>query len=45
MKGIAEAVRVERGWVELAMQMFIRNFERFAADQPLENIVDKKAGY
>ena len=33
------------GWVELAMQMFIRNFERFAAGQPLENIVDKKAGY
>jgi hypothetical protein len=33
------------GWADLAMQVFIENFERFRAGQPLLNIVDKKAGY
>lgn len=33
------------GWVELAMEKFVENFERFRHGQPLENIVDKKAGY
>jgi phosphoglycerate dehydrogenase-like enzyme len=33
------------GWADLAMHVFIENFERFRAGQPLLNIVDKKAGY
>jgi phosphoglycerate dehydrogenase-like enzyme len=33
------------GWEELAMQIFIANFERFRKGQPLSNVVDKKAGY
>ncbi|MBZ5611631.1 MAG: D-2-hydroxyacid dehydrogenase [Acidobacteriia bacterium] len=33
------------GWVGLAMNCFIENFERFRNGQPLENIVDKQAGY
>jgi phosphoglycerate dehydrogenase-like enzyme len=33
------------GWAGLAMHVFIENFERFRAGQPLLNIVDKKAGY
>jgi phosphoglycerate dehydrogenase-like enzyme len=33
------------GWEELAMQIFIANFERFRTGQPLTNVVDKKAGY
>ena len=33
------------GWEELAMQIFIANFERFRNGQPLTNVVDKKAGY
>jgi len=33
------------GWADLAMHVFIQNFERFRAEQPLLNIVDKKAGY
>jgi len=32
-------------WLDDAMGFFIDNFERFAAGQPLENIVNKKAGY
>jgi hypothetical protein len=32
-------------WLDLSMQMFLRNFERFRKGLPLENIVDKKAGY
>jgi phosphoglycerate dehydrogenase-like enzyme len=32
-------------WLEQAMQFFIDNFARFAAGQPLLNVVDKKAGY
>lgn len=33
------------GWVGLAMNRFLSNFELFSKGQPLENIVDKKAGY
>jgi phosphoglycerate dehydrogenase-like enzyme len=33
------------GWVELAMDMFVRNFDRFVKGEPLENVVDKHAGY
>ncbi|HMD47502.1 MAG TPA: D-2-hydroxyacid dehydrogenase, partial [Bryobacteraceae bacterium] len=33
------------GWYDLGMLKFIENFERFRQGQPLENIVDKKAGY
>ena len=32
-------------WLEDAMMFFAQNFERFASGQPLENVVDKKAGY
>jgi phosphoglycerate dehydrogenase-like enzyme len=33
------------GWMELAVNQFIENFERFRSGQPLEHIVDKSAGY
>ena len=33
------------GWADSAMNQFIENFERFRNGQPLENLVDKKAGY
>ncbi len=33
------------GWADLAMHVFIQNFERFRNGLPLLNIVDKKAGY
>jgi phosphoglycerate dehydrogenase-like enzyme len=33
------------GWLEMAMQFFIDNFQRYLAGQPLENIVDKRQGY
>jgi len=33
------------GWEQLAMRIFIANFERFRNRQPLTNVVDKKAGY
>jgi len=33
------------GWTELAVNQFLSNFERFRAGQPLENAVDKRAGY
>jgi phosphoglycerate dehydrogenase-like enzyme len=33
------------GWVEDAMQMFVKNFRRFHKGEPLLNIVDKRAGY
>ena len=33
------------GWAELAMQKFVENFERFRDGQPLQNVVDKRAGY
>jgi len=33
------------GWADLAMHVFIANFERFRSGQPLRNLVDKKVGY
>ncbi len=33
------------GWEQLAMQIFVENFDRFRQGQPLANVVDKKAGY
>jgi phosphoglycerate dehydrogenase-like enzyme len=32
-------------WLDLTMQCFLENFQRYMKGQPLENIVDKKAGY
>lgn len=32
-------------WLDLSMQMFVENFRRFISGQPLQNVVDKKAGY
>lgn len=33
------------GWIGDAMHLFVDNFERFLAGRPLENMVDKQAGY
>jgi len=33
------------GWTGRSMQLFIDNFLRFAQGEPLQNLVDKKAGY
>jgi len=33
------------GWADRAMDRFIENYELFRNGQPLENVVDKKAGY
>lgn len=33
------------GWLEMSMDFFVANFDRFQKGQPLENIVDKKARY
>lgn len=33
------------GWIELAVDLFVRNFRHFEAGEPLENLVDKHAGY
>ena len=33
------------GWLEQSMELFLRNFERFRKDEPLENVVDKQLGY
>ena len=33
------------GWIELAVDMFVRNFRLFEAGEKLENLVDKQAGY
>jgi phosphoglycerate dehydrogenase-like enzyme len=32
-------------WLELSMQVFVENFYRFRNGGPLENVVDKRAGY
>ncbi|HET8546397.1 MAG TPA: D-2-hydroxyacid dehydrogenase [Bryobacteraceae bacterium] len=32
-------------WMENATELFLRNFEHFVRGKPLENIVDKQAGY
>ena len=33
------------GWIEAAIRMFVRNFDHYVKGEPLENIVDKHAGY
>ena len=33
------------GWTEQSMRLFIRNFQRYASGEPMENLVDKQAGY
>jgi len=33
------------GWSDRSMESFLENFERFRSGKPLENIVDKRAGY
>jgi phosphoglycerate dehydrogenase-like enzyme len=33
------------GWTEDAMRFFVSNLERFQSGLPLENVVDKEAGY
>jgi phosphoglycerate dehydrogenase-like enzyme len=32
-------------WWELSMQLFIDNFHRWRSGEPLNNVVDKQAGY
>jgi len=32
-------------WLDLSMQVFIENFDRYCNGRPLRNIVDKQAGY
>jgi phosphoglycerate dehydrogenase-like enzyme len=32
-------------WLDLSMRFFVENFKRYRAGQPLENLVNKKAGY
>ncbi|HEX4167766.1 MAG TPA: D-2-hydroxyacid dehydrogenase [Bryobacteraceae bacterium] len=32
-------------WLDLSMQVFIKNFGRYVKGEPLINVVDKKAGY
>jgi phosphoglycerate dehydrogenase-like enzyme len=33
------------GWLDDAANFFVENFQRFAKGEPLQNVVDKKAGY
>jgi hypothetical protein len=33
------------GWLDLAVERFLELFERFREGQPLDHVVDKKAGY
>jgi phosphoglycerate dehydrogenase-like enzyme len=33
------------GWIESAARVFVKNFQRFMNGEPLENVVDKRAGY
>ena len=33
------------GWLEIAVEVFLNNFERFDKGEELMNVVDKKAGY
>ncbi|HMF74138.1 MAG TPA: D-2-hydroxyacid dehydrogenase [Bryobacteraceae bacterium] len=32
-------------WLDLSMQFFVENFQRYVKGEPLENVVNKKAGY
>jgi phosphoglycerate dehydrogenase-like enzyme len=36
---------IDPDWMELSVQFFVENFNRYTKGQPLENLVDKKAGY
>jgi phosphoglycerate dehydrogenase-like enzyme len=36
---------IDPDWLDLSMQFFVANFRRYLAGQPLENLVDKTAGY
>ena len=36
---------IDPDWLDLSMQLFIENFVRYREGKPLENVVDKKAGY
>jgi len=36
---------VDPDFLELSMQAFVANFRRYVAREPLENVVDKRAGY
>ena len=38
------ADRVE-GWLDIAMSVFLENYDHFVAGRPLVNVVDKQAGY
>jgi len=33
------------GWIDNAVAIFVRNFDKFVKGEPLENVVDKEAGY
>ena len=33
------------GWRESAVRFFVENFARFMKGEPLQNVVDKHAGY
>jgi phosphoglycerate dehydrogenase-like enzyme len=33
------------GWIEGAVDIFVRNYEHLSKGEPLENVVDKEAGY
>jgi phosphoglycerate dehydrogenase-like enzyme len=35
----------EPDWLDLAMRVFLDNFDRYVKGEPLINVVDKKAGY
>jgi phosphoglycerate dehydrogenase-like enzyme len=32
-------------WVQLTVQFFVENFHRYRSGEPLQNLVDKRAGY
>ena len=36
---------VDPDWLQLTVAFFIENFHRYRSGQPLENLVDKRAGY
>jgi len=36
---------VDPDWLEMSMQGFVENFHRFHGGEPLQNVVDKRAGY